>query len=106
MPLAVILIAQTRRLQPWGLRLQHAPGGEPADFILRTQIAHDAIKPIQDFWQLTEAEDAATEVYAAKAVIRPDDRRICFLVPILDIDEIKLLVAKKNRLLRRQRTRC
>ena len=57
---AVILIAQTRRLQPWGLRLQHAPGGEPADFILRTLIAPATIKPIQDFWQLTEEEDAAT----------------------------------------------
>ena len=103
---AVILIAQTRRLQPWGLRLQHAPGGEPANFILRTPIAPATIKPIQDFWQLTEEEDAATQVYAAKVAIRPDDRRSCFLVSILDIDEIKVVVAKKKVLLQRQRPRC
>jgi len=55
------------------------------------------IKPLQDFWQLTEEEDAATQVYAAKIAIEADDRRSCFVVSILEIDEIKLTVAKTKR---------
>jgi len=94
---AVLFIAQTRRLQPWGLLLQHAPGVDHAQFILPPKISPASIRPLQDFWHLTEQEDAATQVYAAKIALRPDDLGQAFLVSILDIDEIFIIVAKKKK---------
>jgi hypothetical protein len=86
---AVIWIARTRRCQPWALLLDRAPPGSGAHVHLRTRIPPASIRPVQDLWQLTEAEAAATEVYAASIDIRSDVARSCFLIRITGLDEIK-----------------
>ncbi len=73
----VLMVAQTRLLQPWGLILELAPSGSQAHVLIRPNIPLAAIKPVHELVDIPPEED--TQVYIVSLLLWPDAERNCFL---------------------------